>query len=162
MLPFEHQCHSSCSHRLSWCSNQATRVLLATNWMQESGQKQGDEVVERYKLVTALREDWEKGWFHLAKYHDFRLKTSTQHMDSPATPDSLLVQARYICSAVDSYCQSVKRGHRYIFESLPRALTLYFDYGAHVRSARGCSWHVVAAGSHLTRWLGECRRVNSS
>lgn len=41
-------------------------------------------------------------------------------------------QLKYIFQVVDSYCESLMRGHKYIFQSLPRVLTVYFDFAAHI------------------------------
>uniref|UniRef100_H3HC67 Serine/threonine-protein kinase ATR n=1 Tax=Phytophthora ramorum TaxID=164328 RepID=H3HC67_PHYRM len=65
----------------------AKNLLLATNWMQESGQRQGKKVIERYQAVIHFDPTWEKGYFFLAKYYE------------------------------------------YLLSSLPRLLTLWFEYG---------------------------------
>ena len=42
------------------------------------------------------------------------------------------VQLKYIFEVVHSYCESLMRGHQFIFQSLPRVLTVYFDFAAHI------------------------------
>lgn len=61
--------------RRAFARGQAQRILLTTNWMAETGQKQGQEVVDRYAAVTQLQPDWESGYFHLGKYFDLLLNT---------------------------------------------------------------------------------------
>jgi len=127
----------------------ATRILLATNWMQESGQKQGDEVIARYEVVTQLQPQGARGWFHLGKYLDFLHKTQVQQAtlrqaqlaNKSASPEQqqqaavlvLRAELKYIGDIVHCYSQSLLHGARYLFQSLPRLLTLWFDFCAKAR-----------------------------
>ena len=53
----------------------AKTLLLTTNWIYESHQKQGEQVIDRYNAVVRLRDDWEKGYFCLAQYYDVLLQS---------------------------------------------------------------------------------------
>jgi hypothetical protein len=48
----------------------ARKLLLATDWMVSSGQKQGLDVIDRYKLACELGSKWGKAYLHLAEYLD--------------------------------------------------------------------------------------------
>ena len=48
-------------------------ALQATEWMVESGLKSGSEVTARYKLLTKISPEWERGEYHLFKNRLFQL-----------------------------------------------------------------------------------------
>jgi hypothetical protein len=57
---------------------------------------------------------------------------------------------------IQSYGASLEHGHRHVLQSLPRLLTLYFDYGQEVAGRKGQSskertaWTAVGGGMLLS------------
>lgn len=49
----------------------AARLLLATKWMVESRQQHGRPILERFKLTTQLRPEWDEAYFHHAHYVEY-------------------------------------------------------------------------------------------
>ncbi|KAL7687930.1 putative serine/threonine-protein kinase ATM [Plasmopara halstedii] len=114
----------------------AKNLLLATNWMQESGQRQGKKVIERYQAVIRFDPKWEKGYFFLAKYYEYLLNVShpdalNGSMSSDEAADLLVdsVFHAYLISLMKNYVLALAHGTKFVFQSLPRLLTLWFDYG---------------------------------
>ncbi|OWZ20345.1 Phosphatidylinositol kinase [Phytophthora megakarya] len=114
----------------------AKNLLLATNWMQESGQRQGKKVIERYQAVIHFDPTWEKGYFFLAKYYEYLLSIS--HPDalsgSMSSDDAaaLLVDSvfhGYLINLMKNYVLALTHGTKSVFQSLPRLLTLWFEFG---------------------------------
>ncbi|KAI9986699.1 hypothetical protein PInf_025654 [Phytophthora infestans] len=112
----------------------AKNLLLATNWMQKSGQRQGKKVIERYQAVIRFDPKWEKGYFFLAKYYEYLLNMShpdalNGSMSSDEAADLLLdsVFHGYLISLMKNYVQALAHGTKFVFQSLPRLLTLWFD-----------------------------------
>ncbi|TDH68610.1 hypothetical protein CCR75_000959 [Bremia lactucae] len=114
----------------------AKNLLLATNWMQESSQRQGQKVIERYQAVIRFDPTWEKGYFYLAKYYEYLLSVS--HPDALSGSIScddaaeLLVDSvfhTHLINLMKNYVFALAHGTKFVFQSLPRLLTLWFDYG---------------------------------
>ncbi|CAI5717392.1 unnamed protein product [Peronospora farinosa] len=114
----------------------AKNLLLATNWMQESGQRQGKKVVERYQAVIRFDPTWEKGYFFLAKYYEYLLSVShpdalTGSMGSDEVANLLVDSAFHtqLINLMKNYVLALAHGTKFVFQSLPRLLTLWFEYG---------------------------------
>ncbi|CAI5714782.1 unnamed protein product [Hyaloperonospora brassicae] len=113
----------------------ARNLLLATNWMQESGLRQGRKVIERYQAVIHFDPTWEKGYFFLAKYYEYLLSES--HPDASGGPmgsdevADLSVDSvfhAHLINLMKNYVLALSHGTKFVFQSLPRLLTLWFEY----------------------------------
>lgn len=105
---------------------QAKILLRLANWLQITGNVQSDDVITQYKKVTSLQPRWEKGYFHLGRYYDnmFNIIKKTEGIEKHNVK-----RDEYFLQAFRNYGKSLIYGHSYIFQSLPRMLTLYFDFG---------------------------------
>ncbi|PHT64079.1 Serine/threonine-protein kinase ATR [Capsicum annuum] len=124
----------------------AKTLLLYSRWIHYTGQKQKEDVINLYSRVKELQPKWEKGYFYLAKYCDELLVDARKRQDdkepcSKAVPaNSALVAATsmnterswwsYLPDVLLFYAKGLHRGHRNLFQALPRLLTLWFDFGS--------------------------------
>ncbi|RHZ15498.1 hypothetical protein DYB26_006270, partial [Aphanomyces astaci] len=102
----------------------AKMLLLATNYMQQSSQKQGQHVIDRYKAVIAFDKDYAKGYFCLAKYFEVLLANDRREGD-----DASGEPYAYLPHVLHNYVLSLKGTDKYLFQSLPRLLTLWYEFG---------------------------------
>ncbi|KDO30102.1 hypothetical protein SPRG_05293 [Saprolegnia parasitica CBS 223.65] len=102
----------------------AKTLLLATNYMQQSNQKQGQVVLNRYGAVIAYDRKYAKGYFDLAKYYEVLL-------DNARSDTALEVgeQYAYVTDILANYVLSLQCSNKYLFQSLPRLLTLWYECG---------------------------------
>ncbi|KAJ8577803.1 hypothetical protein ON010_g1395 [Phytophthora cinnamomi] len=113
----------------------AKNLLLATNWMKESGQRQGRKVIERYQAVIHFDPTWEKGYFFLAKYYEYLLSVSHPVALSGSMRDEsgeLVIDSVFhghLINLMKNYVLALSHGTKFVFQSLPRLLTLWFEYG---------------------------------
>lgn len=112
----------------------AKTLLLATNWMQESGLRQGKKVIERYEAVIKFDKKWEKGYFYLAKYYEYLLSVSHPEATSAMGEEggALLLNRKFqthLIALMNNYVLALEHGTKFVFQSLPRLLTLWFEYG---------------------------------
>jgi tetratricopeptide (TPR) repeat protein len=91
------------------------RLLLATKWIVEAGQRHGTEVLRRYDLALSLHPS-EKCYFALGQYNDFLYRaqlcaTSDTGGSSAARPGKGLeadeVAQKYLISTLDAYAKSL-------------------------------------------------------
>ena len=122
-------------------SKLASQLLTATMWMQDAGLKQGQGLIDRFKAVTQLQPQWDQGHFQLGRYYDYMLRDLEKKMhaarrvaagasDSAVAVGNTLRQRKFLytmlTSVLESYGHALMYGHTYLFEAMPRLLTLWF------------------------------------
>jgi serine/threonine-protein kinase ATR len=131
----------------------AKTLLLLGRWMQHAGQAHYKEVISQFEKVIRLQprfiiilytrliyNRWEKGFFFLARYYDMlyvspSIQDQQEKVHNAKNPvrevkDREFESLEYLSKAIYHYGQSLVWGHNYIFQSLPRILTLWFDFSA--------------------------------
>ncbi|GAB4838582.1 hypothetical protein Ancab_028127 [Ancistrocladus abbreviatus] len=123
----------------------AKTLLLYSRWIHYTGQKQKEDVMSLYSRVRELQPKWEKGYFYVAKYCDEVLVDARKRQE-----ENLDVSSRLSSSATSAanssntekhwwfhlpdvllfYAKGLHRGHKNLFQALPRLLTLWFDFGS--------------------------------
>ncbi|KAJ7967115.1 serine/threonine-protein kinase ATR [Quillaja saponaria] len=125
----------------------AKTLLLYSRWIHYTGQKQKEDVISLYSRVRELQPKWEKGYFYTAKYCDELLADARKRQEdnfelgprllASATVDigsSNLNNEKHWWTHVPDvllfYAKGLHRGHKNLFQALPRLLTLWFDFGS--------------------------------
>ncbi|TXG64947.1 hypothetical protein EZV62_011941 [Acer yangbiense] len=125
----------------------ARTLLLYSRWIHYTGQKQKEDVIVLYSRVRELQPTWEKGYFYMAKYCDEVLVDARKRQEEnselgPSVMPSTSVivasansntEKRWWCNLPDVllfYAKGLHRGHKNLFQALPRLLTLWFDFGS--------------------------------
>uniref|UniRef100_A0A1D1YBN2 Serine/threonine-protein kinase ATR n=1 Tax=Anthurium amnicola TaxID=1678845 RepID=A0A1D1YBN2_9ARAE len=130
--------------------NVAKTVLLYTRWIHYTGQKQKEDVISLYSRVRELQPRWEKGYFFMAKYFDDLLMDARKrqednlhiHSGHGSLPSNSSGAAytlnpvteekpwwAYLPDVLLHYAKGLNRGHKNLFQALPRLLTLWFEFG---------------------------------
>lgn len=123
----------------------AKAVLRLARWATVTGQKQKKEILTLYSNVIRDYKSWEKSHFHVARYMDEWMKDAAKRELNGEIGANLPASVRrkgigdddeeaidLLSETVREYGASIKYGHRHIYESLPRMLTLWFDIGDRV------------------------------
>ncbi|XP_015132446.2 serine/threonine-protein kinase ATR [Gallus gallus] len=97
-------------------------TLLVGRFMEETANFESNAVMKKYKDVTLLLPEWEDGHFYLAKYYDKLMPMVT---DNKMEKQGDLI--RYI---VHHFGRSLQYGNQFIYQSMPRMLSLWLDFGA--------------------------------
>ncbi|CBI37818.3 unnamed protein product, partial [Vitis vinifera] len=100
----------------------AKTLLLYSRWIHYTGQKQKEDVMSLYSRVRELQPRWEKGYFYMAKYCDEVLVDARKRQEENFEPCPRIIPSK---SAI-----GLHRGHKNLFQALPRLLTLWFDFGS--------------------------------
>ncbi|KAM7257739.1 hypothetical protein ACFE04_013480 [Oxalis oulophora] len=124
----------------------AKTILLYSKWIHYTGQKQKEDVMCLYSKVKELQPKWEKGFFYMAKYCDEVLcdarKRQEENFDrgprilpsnAIVTSSNMNTEKRwwsYMPDVLLFYAKGLHRGHKNLFQALPRLLTLWFDFGS--------------------------------
>ncbi|MGH0119838.1 UNVERIFIED_CONTAM: hypothetical protein FKN15_043271 [Acipenser sinensis] len=99
-------------------------MLLVGRFMEETANFESNAVMKAYKDVTNLLPEWEDGNFYLAKYYDKLMPMVTENKTEK--------QGDLIRYIVLFFGKSLQFGNQYIYQSMPRMLSLWLDFGAKV------------------------------
>ncbi|XP_056250377.1 serine/threonine-protein kinase ATR [Seriola aureovittata] len=99
-------------------------MLLVGRFMEETANFESNAIMKAYKDVTHLLPEWEDGNFYLAKYYD---KVMPMVTDNKLEKQGNLI--RYI---VTYFGKALQYGNQYIYQAMPRMLSLWLDFGAKV------------------------------
>lgn len=136
----------------------AERILLATQIMNETKQKLGKGIANRYKLSIELKDKaWDQAHYEFARYHDEnyvsysnndtdssfivnRLGMNSGSSNSSQVQKDLLYHDRSRCKSVvqalEHYARCVSISSRYLLQALPRFITLWLSFTS-IRSSDG-------------------------
>uniref|UniRef100_A0A0D3GKZ8 Serine/threonine-protein kinase ATR n=1 Tax=Oryza barthii TaxID=65489 RepID=A0A0D3GKZ8_9ORYZ len=122
-------------------------LLLYTRWIHYTGQKQSNDIKSLYSRVADLRPKWEKGFFCIAKFYDDLLVDARRRQEDkkiasgvgpvpPSSTGSLTTATEekpwwdMLPVVLIQYARGLHRGHKNLFQALPRLLTLWFEFGS--------------------------------
>eukprot|EP01050_Picozoa_sp_SAG11_P004670 SAG11_NODE_304_length_10999_cov_3.121376_1_plen_1446_part_10 len=122
----------------------AEMELLLAKYAQRTGEKHSEDIHAHFTNVRKTMPRWDKGYFALAQYldkmyaeakkRDSQKKTAIpnkkQRMDQGSTePPRRKHSHAMVTDVIYNYGQALVNGHSYIFQCLPRLLTLWFEFG---------------------------------
>ncbi|XP_047662216.1 serine/threonine-protein kinase ATR isoform X3 [Tachysurus fulvidraco] len=99
-------------------------LLLVGRYMEETANSESNAIMKIYKEVTTLLPEWEDGNFYLAKYYDKLMPM--------VTDNKMEKQGNVIRYIVTYFGKALQFGNQYIYQAMPRMLTLWLDFGAKV------------------------------
>ncbi|XP_073435201.1 serine/threonine-protein kinase ATR isoform X1 [Dendrobates tinctorius] len=97
-------------------------MLLVGRFMDETANFESNAVMKKYKDVTSVLPEWEDGHFYLAKYYDKLMPMVTEN--------KMEKQGDLIRYIVYHFGRSLQYGNQFIYQSMPRMLSLWLDFGA--------------------------------
>ncbi|XP_045160246.2 serine/threonine-protein kinase ATR-like [Mercenaria mercenaria] len=104
----------------------AKALLLYGRYCEETSKIESNAIVKQYKEVVDVAPDWEHGYFYLGKYFD---KIMTALVDDK---DDISKQGEFVVHVVKNLGTSLRYGNQFIYQSLPRLLSLWLDFGTSV------------------------------
>ncbi|KAL2098334.1 hypothetical protein ACEWY4_007541 [Coilia grayii] len=99
-------------------------MLLMGRLMEETANFESNAIMKTYRDVTTLLPEWEDGNFYLAKYYD--------KVTQMVTDNKLEKQGNLIHYIIMYFGKALQFGNQYIYQAMPRMLSLWLDYGAKV------------------------------
>ncbi|RLN13077.1 serine/threonine-protein kinase ATR [Panicum miliaceum] len=135
-------------------------LLLYTRWIHYTGQKQSADIKSLYSRVTELQPKWEKGFFCMAKFVDDLLidarkrqeddkfackvgpvSSSSSNSVSKANEEKEKPWWELLPGVLLYYAKALHKGHKNLFQALPRMLTLWFEFGSIYAQDKSSSDH---------------------
>jgi serine/threonine-protein kinase ATR len=103
----------------------AKAYLLLGKWLDTAGQTQSEVIIKTYRKVTEHHRKWEKGWYYLGKHYN---KILDSEKAKPVGKESqIYLTGESAKLVIDNYLRSLICGSKYIFQTLPKVLTLWLE-----------------------------------
>jgi serine/threonine-protein kinase ATR len=108
----------------------AKATLLLAKWLDKAGQTPSLSLRKQYQVAAKTHQNWEKGHYYLGRHYN-KLLESEKAMVPELQSESYLTgeTARLV---IENYVRSLSHGTKYIYQTLPRLLTLWLDLGIQV------------------------------
>ncbi|KAE8148852.1 protein kinase [Aspergillus avenaceus] len=104
--------------------------LLLAKWTDRAGQTQSDVIVQRYREAIKLHSRWEKAHYYLGKHYNKILDSEKAKPLGKEAQIYLSGEASKL--VIDNYLRSLAHGNKYVFQSLPKILTLWLEHASTV------------------------------
>ncbi|XP_050687762.1 serine/threonine-protein kinase ATR-like isoform X2 [Eriocheir sinensis] len=96
--------------------------LLLAKYTEEAATLDGNAIKQYYRDACEMNRQWEDGHFHLAMYYD-RILNSLEKKEKPV---------EWIHHIILSFGKSLQHGCCHIYQSMPRMLGLWLEFGTRV------------------------------
>ena len=101
--------------------------LLLAKWIDQAGQTQSDAIIRRYKKAVEFHNRWEKGHYYLGKHYNKLLES--EKVKPPSRQAQTFITGETAKLVIENYLRSLAFGAKYIYQTLPRILTLWLELG---------------------------------
>ncbi|KAK7207679.1 hypothetical protein BZA70DRAFT_271921 [Myxozyma melibiosi] len=113
----------------------AKALLRYAKWFDRSNQGNWSVVLYKYKMVIAECSTLESGHYHHGRYCIKIL--DNQKVRDPKQQSAQYTSGHYHRLACRSYCKALKFGVKYVYQTLPKLLTLWLDFADEEARRRG-------------------------
>ncbi|KAG5942731.1 hypothetical protein E4U59_000920 [Claviceps monticola] len=108
----------------------ARAQLLLAKWLDAAGQSHAGALREKYQQPPKTYSTWEKGHYFLGRHYK-KILESEKPLKADEQSDNF-VTGEIARLVIENYMRSLNSGTKYLYQTLPRILTLWLDLGAQV------------------------------
>ncbi|KAI0384338.1 phosphatidyl inositol 3-kinase [Hypomontagnella monticulosa] len=127
--------HESSERNLETQQNLLTAraQLLLAKWLDNAGQTHATALREHYRNVPKSYGTWEKGHYYLGRHYKKVLESEKSLKLDDQSDEYLTGETAKL--VIENYMRSLNYGVKYLYQTLPRVLTLWLELGAQVDKA---------------------------
>ncbi|KAI1080546.1 phosphatidyl inositol 3-kinase [Whalleya microplaca] len=111
----------------------ARAQLLLAKWLDNTGQTNTTALREHYRSVPKNYGTWEKGHYYLGRHYKKVLESEKALKPDDQSDEYLTGETAKL--VIENYIRSLNYGTKYLYQTLPRVLTLWLELGAQVDKA---------------------------
>ncbi|KAI1392547.1 phosphatidyl inositol 3-kinase [Hypoxylon trugodes] len=111
----------------------ARAQLLLAKWLDSAGQTHASALREHYRNVPKNYGTWEKGHYYLGRHYKKVLESERALKPDDQSDEYLTGETAKL--VIENYIRSLNYGTKYLYQTLPRILTLWLELGAQVNKA---------------------------
>ncbi|KAJ5778568.1 hypothetical protein N7520_001814 [Penicillium odoratum] len=125
--------------------------LMLAKWTDRAGQTHSQAIVQRYREAIKLYPRWEKAHYYLGKHYNKILDSEKAKPMGKEAQIYLSGEATKL--VIDNYLRSLTYGSKYVFQTLPKLLTLWLEHasivGQPIDPKRGDNELVIIRTRHI-------------
>ncbi|ESZ94262.1 hypothetical protein SBOR_5330 [Sclerotinia borealis F-4128] len=106
---------------------EARAHLLLAKWLDRAGQTNSSALRAQYQLAAKTHNAWEKGHYYLGRHYN-KLLESASNLPLERQDENYL-SGETASLVISNYLRSLGHGTKYVYQTLPRILTLWLDLG---------------------------------
>lgn len=107
--------------------------LLLAKWQDSAGQTHASALRLQYQQAAKTHATWEKGHYYLGRHYKKILESEKALTPDEQSDEYLTGETAKL--VIENYIRSLNFGTKYLYQTLPRILTLWLDMGAQVDKA---------------------------
>ncbi|KAK9420883.1 putative Phosphatidylinositol 3 [Seiridium unicorne] len=111
----------------------ARAQLLLAKWLDNAGQTHASALRQQYQNVPKNYGQWEKGHYYLGRHYKKVLES--EKTLSPDIQSDEYLSGETVKLVIENYIRSLNYGTKYLYQTLPRILTLWLEFGAQLDKA---------------------------
>lgn len=104
--------------------------LLLAKWQDSAGQTHASALRLQYQQAAKAHAVWEKGHYYLGRH--YKKVMESEKVLSPNEQSDHYLTGETAKLVIENYLRSLNYGTKYLYQTLPRILTLWMDLGAQV------------------------------
>ncbi|RYP81209.1 hypothetical protein DL769_002101 [Monosporascus sp. CRB-8-3] len=107
--------------------------LLLAKWLDNAGQTHASALRQQYQNVPKSYATWEKGHYYLGRHYKKVLESEKSLKMEDQSEQYLSGETAKL--VIENYIRSLNYGTKYLYQTLPRILTLWLEMGAQLDKA---------------------------
>ncbi|KAI9640177.1 serine/threonine-protein kinase M1 [Ciborinia camelliae] len=128
---------------------EARAHLLLAKWLDRAGQTNSSALRSQYQIAAKTHIAWEKGHYYLGRHYN-KLLESSKNLPLERQDEN------YLCGetaslVISNYLRSLSHGTKYVYQTLPRILTLWLDLGTQLSQKIDSTLHSQEFVSKMTQ-----------
>ncbi|KAK3693605.1 hypothetical protein B0T22DRAFT_401698 [Podospora appendiculata] len=108
----------------------ARAYLLLAKWLDSTGQTHASALRSKYQQAAKAHSQWEKGHYYLGRHYKKVLESEKTLKPDDQSDEYLTGETAKL--VIENYLRSLNFGTKYLYQTLPRILTLWLELGAQV------------------------------
>lgn len=108
----------------------ARALLLLAKWLDSTGQAHASALRSKYQQAAKTYSQWEKGHYYLGRHYKKILESEKNLKPDDQSDEYLMGETAKL--VVENYLRSLIFGTKYLYQTMPRILTLWLELGAQV------------------------------
>jgi serine/threonine-protein kinase ATR len=104
--------------------------LLLAKWLDSTGQTHASALRSQYQQAAKIHPQWEKAHYYLGRHYKKVLESEKALKPDDQTDEYLAGETASL--VIENYMRSLNFGTKYLYQTLPRILTLWLDLAAEV------------------------------
>ncbi|RPA97874.1 hypothetical protein L873DRAFT_1828879 [Choiromyces venosus 120613-1] len=135
----------------------AKASLLLARWLDGAGQTHSDEIVTKYCTAKDSHVRWEQGHYYLGRHYNKLYEV--EKALPPIKQTQPFLTGEYSRLVIQNYLRALMFGTKYIYQTMPRLLTLWLTLGEIVDQILEAKYGNEEFRTHIHRERGKCLKL---